>query len=131
MARQSNHHGIQSLGLGILQVTYYLNSRRAVDNSCVDPNTQAWLKTAVDPVFGFPSVVRFSWTTVKMILEKNAYSVKWSVIVSCFFPDSLIAYCRTDEGQTSLIKAFETGKGLDKDRNAVTKDLHIKSVNIL
>jgi hypothetical protein len=47
------------------------------------------------------------------------------------FSDSLIAYCRTDEGQTSLIKAFETGKGLDKDRDAVTKDLHIKSVNIL
>ena len=47
-----------------------------------------------------------------------------------FFVDSLIAYCRTDEGQTSLIKAFETGKGLDKGRNAVTKDLHIKSVNI-
>jgi len=79
-----------------------------------DPNTQAWLKTAVDPVFGFPSVARFSWTTVKLILEKSAHSVKW-----------------TDEGQTSLIKAFETGKGLDKDRNAVTKDLHIKSVNIL
>ena len=47
------------------------------------------------------------------------------------FPDSLIVYCRTDEGQTSLIKAFETGKGLDKDRSAVNKDLHIKSVDIL
>ena len=48
-----------------------------------------------------------------------------------FYLDSLITYRRTDEGQTSLIKAFATGKGLDKDRNAVTKDLHIKSVNIL
>ena len=47
------------------------------------------------------------------------------------FPNRLITYCRTDEGQTSLIKAFESGKGLDKDRNAVTKDLHIKSVNNL
>ena len=47
------------------------------------------------------------------------------------FLDNLIAYCRTDEGQTSLIKAFETGRGLDKDRSAVTKDLHIKSVNVL
>jgi len=46
-----------------------------------DPNTQAWLKTAVDPIFGFPKIVRFSWTTVKVILEKNARSVKWSVIV--------------------------------------------------
>ncbi|KAF8808714.1 ribonuclease HII [Phlegmacium glaucopus] len=79
-----------------------------------DPNTQAWLKTAVDPVFGFPSIVRFSWTTVKVILDKSAHPVKW-----------------TDEGQASLMKAFETGKGLDKDRSAVTKDLHIKSVNVL
>ena len=47
------------------------------------------------------------------------------------FLDNLIAYCRTDEGQASLIKAFETGRGLDKDRSAVTKDLHIKSVNVL
>jgi hypothetical protein len=44
---------------------------------------------------------------------------------------TLIAYRRTDEGQASLIKAFETGKGLEKDRSAVTKDLNIKSVNIL
>ncbi|KAF8972134.1 ribonuclease H-like domain-containing protein [Flammula alnicola] len=79
-----------------------------------DPNTQAWLKTAVDPVFGFPDIVRFSWTTVKVILERDAHAVKW-----------------TDDGQASLIKAFEGGKGLDKDRCAVTKDLHIKSVGML
>ena len=76
--------------------------------------------------------MRFSWTTVKVILEKCAYPVKWSVIANYFFSFlTLIAYCRTDEGQASLIKAFETGKGLDKDRSAVTKDLNIKSVNIL
>ncbi|KJA26280.1 hypothetical protein HYPSUDRAFT_181046 [Hypholoma sublateritium FD-334 SS-4] len=78
-----------------------------------DPNTQAWLKSAVEPVFGFPNIVRFSWTTVKVLLEKHAHAVKW-----------------TDEGQASLIKAFEGAKGLDKDRCAVTRDLHIKSVNI-
>ncbi|KAF8149954.1 ribonuclease H-like domain-containing protein [Crassisporium funariophilum] len=77
-----------------------------------DPNTVAWLKTAIDRVFGFPNIVRFSWTTVKVILEKSAHPVKW-----------------TDEGQASLIKAFESGKGLDKDRCAVTKDLHIRSVD--
>lgn len=98
-----------------------------------DPNTQAWLKSAVEPVFGFPNIVRFSWTTVKVLLEKHAHAVKWSVRLAglcvavkdnnCFAP-------RTDEGQASLIKAFEGAKGLDKDRCAVTKDLHIKSVNI-
>lgn len=44
-----------------------------------DPNTQAWLKGAVEPVFGFPNIVRFSWTTVKVLLEKHAHAVKWSV----------------------------------------------------
>jgi len=38
---------------------------------------------------------------------------------------------RTDEGQTSLIKAFETSKGLDKDRCLVAKDLQLSSVNTL
>lgn len=50
-----------------------------------DPNTQAWLKTAMDPVFGFPNIVRFSWTTVKVILERDAHAVKWCVR-NYFFP---------------------------------------------
>ncbi|PPQ95239.1 hypothetical protein CVT26_014930 [Gymnopilus dilepis] len=85
-----------------------------LDRDFTDPNTQAWLKTAIDPVFGFPKIVRFSWTTVKVILDKSAHKVKW-----------------TDEGQASLIKAFEGGKGLDKGRCAVTRDLHIKSIDTL
>lgn len=38
---------------------------------------------------------------------------------------------RIDDGQESLIKAFESAKGRDKDRCAVTKDLSIKSVGFL
>jgi len=79
-----------------------------------DPKTQAWLKDSLEPTFGFPKVARFSWTTVKLLLEKAAHEVKW-----------------IDEGQASLVKAFETGKGLDKDRCAVTKDLKITSVAML
>lgn len=45
--------------------------------SLTDPNTQAWLKGNLEPTFGFPKVVRFSWTTVKVLLEKNAHPVKW------------------------------------------------------
>jgi ribonuclease H2 subunit A len=44
-----------------------------------DPNTVKWLKGAVDPVFGFPKIVRFSWTTVKTLLDKEAHGVKWCV----------------------------------------------------
>ncbi|OBZ72190.1 Ribonuclease H2 subunit A [Grifola frondosa] len=79
-----------------------------------DPKTQAWIKTSLDPTFGFPSFVRFSWTTVKVVLEKDAHAVQW-----------------TDEGQESLVTAFHTATRLDKDRCAVTKDLYIKSVGML
>eukprot|EP00124_Ichthyophonus_hoferi_P005515 Ihof_evm1s821 gene=Ihof_evmTU1s821 len=34
-----------------------------------DPNTKAWLHQNLDPVFGFPSLVRFSWGTAKKIME--------------------------------------------------------------
>ncbi|RDB26294.1 Ribonuclease H2 subunit A [Hypsizygus marmoreus] len=79
-----------------------------------DPKTQAWLKNSIDPTFGFPKIARFSWTTVKLLLDKNAHAVKW-----------------TDEGQASLIKAFETGKGLDKDRCDIAKDLKLVSIGML
>lgn len=38
---------------------------------------------------------------------------------------------RTDDGQASLVKAFEGAQGLDKGRCSVTKDLHIRSVDRL
>ncbi|KAF5341992.1 hypothetical protein D9611_001530 [Ephemerocybe angulata] len=79
-----------------------------------DPNTVKWLKGAIDPIFGFPKLVRFSWTTVKVLLDKQAAAVKW-----------------TDEGQESLVKAFESGSGLEKDKSAVARDLHLSSVSTL
>lgn len=42
-----------------------------------DPNTKAWLKRNIERTFGFPSVVRFSWATVKNILEDKEYAVQW------------------------------------------------------
>ncbi|KAI9060644.1 hypothetical protein FKP32DRAFT_1632731 [Trametes sanguinea] len=79
-----------------------------------DPKTQAWIKNSLDPTFGYPSLVRFSWATIKVVLEKDAHPVEW-----------------IDDGQASLIKAFESGTGRDKDRCAVAKDLSLKSVGTL
>ncbi|MBZ3891246.1 Ribonuclease H2 subunit A [Sciurus carolinensis] len=42
-----------------------------------DPKTKAWLKKQVEPVFGFPQFVRFSWCTAQTILEKEAEDVLW------------------------------------------------------
>lgn len=48
-------------------------------NCEADPKTKEWIKSSLDPTFGFPSLVRFSWTTVKVVLEKDAHDVEWSV----------------------------------------------------
>ncbi|KAF7374932.1 Ribonuclease [Mycena sanguinolenta] len=79
-----------------------------------DPKTKEWLRNSTEPVFGLPKIVRFSWSTVKVLLEKEAKAVEW-----------------IDEGQKSLIQAFESAKGREKDRSAVTKDLSLKSVGML
>ena len=34
-----------------------------------DPNTVAFLKRTLDPVFGWPGIVRFSWATAKTMLD--------------------------------------------------------------
>lgn len=42
-----------------------------------DPKTKAWLRKHVEPIFGFPQFVRFSWRTAQSILEKEAEVVTW------------------------------------------------------
>lgn len=36
-----------------------------------DPKTKQWLERHCDPVFGYPSLIRFSWKTVDNALEAN------------------------------------------------------------
>ncbi|GJE88649.1 ribonuclease H2 subunit A [Phanerochaete sordida] len=79
-----------------------------------DPKTVAWIKSSLEPTFGFPSIVRFSWTTVKVALEKHGHKVDW-----------------IDDGQASLTQAFSSAMGRDKDRCAVAKELSIRSVGTL
>jgi len=43
-----------------------------------DENCVKWLQKSQHPVFGYPSIVRFSWSTTREILEKqNACEIKW------------------------------------------------------
>ena len=53
-------------------------SSNALDRKRViaDPKTKAWLEASLDKTFGFPGLVRFSWATVKVILEKDGHPVK-------------------------------------------------------
>lgn len=42
-----------------------------------DPKTKQWLKDVMDPVFGYPQMVRFSWSTASTILDAKAKPVEW------------------------------------------------------
>lgn len=55
----------------------------AIDPYVPDPNTKTWVKNSLEKTFGYPSIARFSWTTVKVVLEDSAHAVEWSV--TCFF----------------------------------------------
>ena len=40
-----------------------------------DPITKKFLRDNMDPVFGYPSIVRFSWSTSEKILEEKGFKV--------------------------------------------------------
>ncbi|RKP01766.1 hypothetical protein CXG81DRAFT_1600, partial [Caulochytrium protostelioides] len=42
-----------------------------------DPKTVAWLQAHRHPVFGFPDVVRFSWSTAAVQMDKACVAVVW------------------------------------------------------
>lgn len=42
-----------------------------------DPSCKSWLESSFDPVFGFPSFVRFSWATSKNIIKSDGVEVEW------------------------------------------------------
>ena len=42
-----------------------------------DTRTRDWLKKIIEPVFGHPQFVRFSWSTCAEMLKKHAKEVLW------------------------------------------------------
>jgi ribonuclease H2 subunit A len=42
-----------------------------------DPDTVKWLTDSMDPVFGYPNLVRFSWGTTKRLLEASAVGMEF------------------------------------------------------
>lgn len=43
-----------------------------------DPETKKFLETSLDPVFGFPTLARFSWSTITKILDKRGIKCNWN-----------------------------------------------------
>ncbi|CAL9700351.1 unnamed protein product [Knipowitschia caucasica] len=42
-----------------------------------DPKTKAWLLKYLDPVFGYPQFVRFSWSTARTLMDSKSVAVHW------------------------------------------------------
>jgi len=79
-----------------------------------DPTTQAWLKSHLEPTFGYPCLARFSWATVRVLIEKQGHEVKW-----------------IDEDQGTLMQAFDSVNPRDKGRSSIAKGLALRSVGDL
>ncbi|XP_069738496.1 ribonuclease H2 subunit A isoform X1 [Phaenicophaeus curvirostris] len=43
-----------------------------------DPKTKQWLRRHLQPVFGFPGFVRFSWGTAQELLRREGVPVEWA-----------------------------------------------------
>uniref|UniRef100_A0A8B9JLW6 Ribonuclease n=1 Tax=Astyanax mexicanus TaxID=7994 RepID=A0A8B9JLW6_ASTMX len=42
-----------------------------------DPKTKSWMLKYLDPVFGYPQFVRFSWSTAQTLMDSKAVTVHW------------------------------------------------------
>lgn len=43
-----------------------------------DPSTKKFLEQSLDPVFGFPTLARFSWSTISKILDNKGCKCDWN-----------------------------------------------------
>ncbi|XP_052362583.1 ribonuclease H2 subunit A [Oncorhynchus keta] len=68
-----------------------------------DPKTKAWLLKELDPVFGYPQFVRFSWSTTQTLLDSKAVTVHWDDDEE----DGEKAAAR--QNNTSMLSYFKTG----------------------
>lgn len=43
-----------------------------------DPDTKKFLRDCMDPIFGFPTLARFSWSTITKILDTSGSKCDWN-----------------------------------------------------
>lgn len=59
-----------------------------------DERTKRWLKAHTNPVFGFPSLVRFNWSTAQELIKTHSLAITWED--------------PTQEGQSSIMSFMQT-----------------------
>jgi ribonuclease H2 subunit A len=62
-----------------------------------DPNTKKWLAESCDPLFGYPKVARFSWSTVVEHLKEHAYPVDYHDEPVDEKQTSILGFARPDQ----------------------------------
>ncbi|PWN98643.1 ribonuclease HII [Tilletiopsis washingtonensis] len=101
-----------------------------------DPRTVAYLTRTLDAVFGWPGIVRFSWATIKTLLEeKKGYAVKWNdepTPIARFFAAAPKGGSATggNLAPTAALEARATVT-MEKDRSRLSRDLGLLSVAAL
>ena len=63
-----------------------------IELCAVDPNTKTWVKQSLEKTFGYPSIARFSWTTIKVALDDGAHVVEW-------YANQFGCHCLTDASE--------------------------------
>lgn len=88
-----------------------------------DPVTKSFLQDNVDPVFGFPRLVRFSWSTSSNILEKKALEME--------FDEDDVEQAKLDKKATKLTAFFGKAKSSKKRRHEYFRHRFLDNVNEL
>uniref|UniRef100_A0A0L8GMY7 Ribonuclease n=1 Tax=Octopus bimaculoides TaxID=37653 RepID=A0A0L8GMY7_OCTBM len=92
-----------------------------------DPLTKKFLRHHMDKVFGFPQIVRFSWSTASSILDKDAALVEWED------DDEADDKENPGAGSASLLTFFspKADKGLKHKRHRFFTERNLYSVSQL
>ncbi|XP_074037155.1 ribonuclease H2 subunit A [Leptinotarsa decemlineata] len=88
-----------------------------------DPVTKKFLAENCDPVFGFPQLVRFSWSTAEKILEEKSYQVEWENVEeskkkqTAAGASSITSFFKMAKkpGVKKTMGTFFTNRGLSRD----------------
>jgi len=86
-----------------------------------DPSTKSFLRKVLDPVFGFPTLVRFSWQTAQDLLDKQAHDCTWEESDE-----------EADEGAVSTpsIREFFVAKPKRSEPNKAAKPKHSMDLSL-
>lgn len=85
----------------------------------LDPVTKQFLQHEINPIFGFPHLVRFSWSTTENILEKDAYLVEW---------ETLEDKGKTPANNTKISSFFASTKCEEKAKHRFFSERGLRSV---